>query len=105
LLELLTDERLDLDPDDPRRAILLAVSDNGAPMTAHDTRAFMALRDGAFACRRHRSPRTARYSCGAATAWPRRGVGQVRAGRARSGECAGDAGDWGELGPYLLQDA
>ncbi|WP_293059267.1 integrase core domain-containing protein [Mycobacterium sp.] len=43
LLELLTDERLDLDPDDPRRPILLAVSDNGAPMTAHDTRAFMAL--------------------------------------------------------------
>ena len=26
LLELLTDERLDLDPDDPRRPILLAVS-------------------------------------------------------------------------------
>ncbi|ETW21400.1 DDE-type integrase/transposase/recombinase [Mycobacterium gastri] len=40
---LLTDERLDLDPDDPRRPILLAVSDNGPPMTAHDTRAFMAL--------------------------------------------------------------
>jgi transposase InsO family protein len=43
LLELLTDERLDLEPDDPRRPILLAVSDNGPPMTAHDTRAFMAL--------------------------------------------------------------
>jgi putative transposase len=43
LLELLTDERLDLDPDDPRRPILLAVSDNGPPMTARDTRAFMAL--------------------------------------------------------------
>lgn len=43
LLELLTDERLDLDPNDPRRPILLAVSDNGSPMTAHDTRAFMAL--------------------------------------------------------------
>lgn len=43
LLELLTDERLDLDPDDPRRPILLAVSDNGPQMTAHDTRAFMAL--------------------------------------------------------------
>ena len=43
LLELLTDARLDLDPDDPRRPILLAVSDNGPPMTAHDTRAFMAL--------------------------------------------------------------
>ena len=34
LLDLLTDERLDLDPDDPRRPILLAVSDNGPPMTA-----------------------------------------------------------------------
>ncbi|WP_236725862.1 integrase core domain-containing protein [Mycobacterium avium] len=43
LLELLTDERLDLDPDDPRRPILLAVSDNGPPMTAHTTRAYMAL--------------------------------------------------------------
>ncbi len=43
LLELLTDERLDLDPDDPRRPILLAVSDNGPQMTAHDTRAFMTL--------------------------------------------------------------
>lgn len=43
LLELLTDARLDVDPDDPRRPILLAVSDNGSPMTAHDTRAFMAL--------------------------------------------------------------
>jgi putative transposase len=43
LLELLTDERLDLAPDDPRRPILLAVSDNGPPMTARDTRAFMAL--------------------------------------------------------------
>jgi putative transposase len=43
LLELLTDERLELDPDDPRRPILLAVSDNGPPMTARDTRAFMAL--------------------------------------------------------------
>ena len=42
LLELLTDERLDLDTDDPRRPILLAVSDNGPPMTARDTRAFMA---------------------------------------------------------------
>jgi Integrase core domain. len=43
LLELLTDERLDLEADDPRRPILLAVSDNGPPMTARDTRAFMAL--------------------------------------------------------------
>lgn len=43
LLELLTDEWLDLDPDDPRWPILLAVSDNGPPMTAEATRAFMAL--------------------------------------------------------------
>src|SRR6478735_3012258 len=43
LLELLTDERLDLEADDPRRPILLAVSDNGPPMTARDTRAFMSL--------------------------------------------------------------
>ena len=43
LTELLTDERLDLDPHDPRRPILLAVSDNGAPMTAERTRTFMAL--------------------------------------------------------------
>jgi transposase InsO family protein len=42
-LELLTDERLDLDTDDPRRPILLAVSDNGPPMKAQATRAFMAL--------------------------------------------------------------
>ena len=34
LLGLLTDERIDLDPDDPRRPILLAVSDNVTPMTA-----------------------------------------------------------------------
>jgi transposase InsO family protein len=43
LLDLLTDERLDLDTDDPRRPILLAVSDNGPQMTAQETRAFMAL--------------------------------------------------------------
>jgi putative transposase len=43
LIELLTDERLDLDAEDPRRPILVAVSDNGPQMTAHDTRAFMAL--------------------------------------------------------------
>lgn len=43
LLELLTDARLDLDTEDPRRPILLAVSDNGPPMTARATRAFMAL--------------------------------------------------------------
>lgn len=40
LLALLTDARLDLDTEDPRRPILLAVSDNGPPMTA---RAFMVL--------------------------------------------------------------
>ncbi len=43
LLDLLTDERLDLDVDDPRRPILLAVSDNGPQMTSTDTKAFMAL--------------------------------------------------------------
>jgi putative transposase len=40
---LLTDARLDLDADDPARPILLAVSDNGPPMTAGSTRAYMAL--------------------------------------------------------------
>jgi transposase InsO family protein len=43
LLELLTDQRLDLAVDDPARPILLAVSDNGPPMAAVDTRAFMTL--------------------------------------------------------------
>ena len=43
LLELLSDERLDLAVDDPTRPILLAVSDNGPQMTSNDTRAFMAL--------------------------------------------------------------
>lgn len=42
-MALLTDERLDPDTDDPRRPILLAVSDNGPPMKAQATRAFMAL--------------------------------------------------------------
>ncbi len=42
LVELLTDERLDLALDDPSRPILLAVSDNGPPMVSTDTRAFMA---------------------------------------------------------------
>lgn len=42
LTELLTDERLELPADDPGRPILLAVSDNGPPMAAGDTRAFMA---------------------------------------------------------------
>ena len=40
---MLTDARLDLDVDDPRRPILLAVSDNGPPMKAQNTRAFMVL--------------------------------------------------------------
>jgi putative transposase len=40
---LLVPERLDLDEDDPERPVLLAVSDNGPPMAAHDTRDFMAL--------------------------------------------------------------
>ena len=43
LLDLLTDERLDLAVDDPARPILLAVSDNGPPMAAQNTRAFMTL--------------------------------------------------------------
>jgi transposase InsO family protein len=43
LLELLTDQRLDLTVDDPARPILLAVSDNGPPMAAQNTRAFMTL--------------------------------------------------------------
>jgi transposase InsO family protein len=43
LLDLLTDERLDLAVDDPARPILLAVSDNGPPMAATSTRAFMTL--------------------------------------------------------------
>jgi transposase InsO family protein len=41
--ELLVDDRQDLPPDDPARPILLAVSDNGPPMTSHDTRAYMAM--------------------------------------------------------------
>lgn len=41
--ELLTDDRLDLDADDPARPILLAVSDNGPAMTSHDTRAYMVM--------------------------------------------------------------
>ena len=41
--ELLTDERLDLDADDPDRPILLAVSDNGPAMTSTATRAYMTL--------------------------------------------------------------
>jgi len=41
--ELLTDDRLDLDIDDPARPILLAVSDNGPAMTSVDTRAYMVM--------------------------------------------------------------
>ena len=40
--ELLPDQRLDLDVDDPARPILLAVSDNGPAMTSGATRAYMA---------------------------------------------------------------
>jgi putative transposase len=40
---LLTDERLDLDVADTNRPILLAVSDNGPPMRAVDTRAYMVM--------------------------------------------------------------
>ena len=43
LIELVTPERLDLAADDPTRPILLAVSDNGPPMTSNATREFMAL--------------------------------------------------------------
>jgi putative transposase len=43
LLELLTEQRLDLAIDNPARPILLAVSDNGPPMAANSTRAFMTL--------------------------------------------------------------
>ncbi|MFT3855238.1 MAG: hypothetical protein QM733_21260 [Ilumatobacteraceae bacterium] len=55
LLDLLTDARLDLDVDDPARPILLAVSDNGPPMAARDTRAFMTLQ--AIAQHHSRPPR------------------------------------------------
>jgi transposase InsO family protein len=41
LAELITPERLDLAVDDPARPILLAVSDNGPPMTSHATRGYM----------------------------------------------------------------
>lgn len=43
LADLITPERLDLDHDDPDRPILVAMSDNGPPMTSHATRQFMAL--------------------------------------------------------------
>ncbi len=43
LIELITPERLELTADDPARPILLAVSDNGSPMTSEATREFMAL--------------------------------------------------------------
>lgn len=43
LLDLLTEDRLDLAVDDPTRAILVAVSDNGPPMKSLDTREYMAL--------------------------------------------------------------
>ncbi len=40
LAELITPERIELPIDDPARPILLACSDNGPPMTSHDTRDF-----------------------------------------------------------------
>ncbi len=55
LIDLLTDERLDLPLDDPRRPILLAVSDNGGPMISTDTRAFMAA---VAIAQHHGRPRT-----------------------------------------------
>jgi putative transposase len=42
LVDLITPERLELSADDPRRPILLAVSDNGPQMTSDATKAFMA---------------------------------------------------------------
>jgi putative transposase len=42
LVELITPERLELAVDDPARPILLAVSDNGPPMTSQATRGYMA---------------------------------------------------------------
>ena len=53
--ELLTEGRLDLDIDDPDRAILLAVSDNGPATASHDTRAYMAM---TAIARHHRRPHT-----------------------------------------------
>lgn len=43
LIDLVTPERLELATDDPARPILLAVSDNGSPMTSEVTQEFMAL--------------------------------------------------------------
>ena len=54
--ELLTDDRLDLDIDDPDRPILLAVSDNGPAMTSPHTRAYMAMMAIAQHPRRPRTP-------------------------------------------------
>ena len=42
LVDLITPERLELPGDDPRRPILLAVSDNGPQMKSDATKAFMA---------------------------------------------------------------
>ncbi|MEX1262786.1 MAG: DDE-type integrase/transposase/recombinase, partial [Actinomycetota bacterium] len=55
LVELITPERLELDLADPRRPILLAVSDNGPQMTSDATRAFMAAMAVA---QRHGRPHT-----------------------------------------------
>jgi putative transposase len=42
LADLITPERLELEPDDPARPILLACSDNGPQMTSAATRSFLA---------------------------------------------------------------
>ncbi len=43
LVNQITPERLELPLDDPCRPVLVAMSDNGPPMTSHATREFMAL--------------------------------------------------------------
>ena len=71
LLELLTDQRLDLAVDDPARPILLAVSDNGPPMAATDTRAFMTLMAIAPAPRAAPTPRPTKRGSRASSATSR----------------------------------
>ena len=43
LLDLITDERFELPLDDPKRPILLTLSDNGPQMTSEETKKYMAL--------------------------------------------------------------
>lgn len=43
LVDAITPERLELALDDPARPVLIAMSDNGPPMTSNTTREFMAL--------------------------------------------------------------